>query len=256
MKKILIALFLIVLSIKSFGQSFLHSTKELEELFPRKKNISRYHNNWAQKHYTKRIKEFKKEPLELGEVVFIGNSITEGGLDWSRKFGIEHIRNRGIAGDVTDGIMKRLREITYFKPRAVFILIGINDIFSLHHQEDNPDLKYDKIVPSPEYIGKNILKITKIIHHRSPNTKIFVRTLLPTRRIYLQKDILSVNKMIKKNELKGFYEVIDFYGQFIDSNGELIQELTKDGVHLNDKGYQKWVDFEKPIIKSLGKSHD
>ncbi|RZJ83054.1 MAG: hypothetical protein EOO20_23490 [Chryseobacterium sp.] len=79
---------------------------------------------------------------------------------------------------------------------------------------------------------------------------------MPTRRIYLQKDILSVNKMIKENELKGFYEVIDFYGQFIDSNGELIQELTKDGVHLNDKGYQKWVDFEKPIIKALGKNHD
>jgi len=116
-------------------------------------------------------------------------------LDWRGKFGIEHIHNRGIAGDLTDGVMKRLREITYFKPRAVFILIGINDLFSLHHQEDNPDLKYDKIVPSPEYVGKNILKIIKIIHHRSPNTKIYVSTLLPTRRVYLQKDILSVNKI-------------------------------------------------------------
>ena len=256
MKKILTALFLIVLSINSFGQSSLHPTKELAGLFPTKKIISRYHNNWAQKYYTKRIQEFKKEPLKFGEIVFIGNSITEGGLDWSGKFGIEHIRNRGIAGDLTDGVMKRLREITYFKPIAVFILIGINDLFSLHHQEDNPDLKYDKIVPSPEYVSKNILKITKIIHHRSPNTKIYVRTLLPTRRVYLQKDILLLNKMIRKNEVKGFYEVIDFYGQFVDSNGELIQELTKDGVHLNDKGYEKWVDFEKPIIKALQKNHD
>lgn len=230
--------------------------KNWQDYFQQKKITSRYHNNWAQKHYNKRIQEFKKEPLNLGETVFIGNSITEGGLDWSRKFGIEHIRNRGIAGDVTDGVMKRLREITYFKPRAVFILIGINDLFSLRHQEDNPDLKYDKIVPSPEYVGKNILKISKIIHHRSPNTKIYVRTLLPTRRTYLQKDILSVNKMIKKNEVKGFYEVIDFYSQFVDSNGELILELTKDGVHLNDKGYQKWIDFEKPIIKAFQMNRD
>lgn len=251
MKKLFLALFLIVLSINTFGQSSQLSTKELAKLFPTKKVVSRYHNNWTQKYYAKRIQEFKKEPLEFGEIVFIGNSITEGGLDWSEKFGIGHIRNRGIAGDVTDGVMKRLNEITYFKPKAVFILIGINDLFSLHHEEDNPALNYDKVVQSPEYIGKNILKIAKIIHRKSPVTKIYVRTLLPTRREYLKEDILLVNKMIRKNEVKDYYEVIDFYAQFVDTKGELIKQLTKDGVHLNPKGYEKWVNFEKPIIEGL-----
>ena len=235
----------------SFGQSSQLSTKELARLFPAKKIVSRYHNNWTQTYYPKRIQEFKKEPLEFGEIVFIGNSITEGGLDWSGKFGIEHIRNRGIAGDVTDGVMKRLNEITFFKPKAVFILIGINDLFSLHHKEDNPALQYDKVVPSPEYIGKNILKIAKIIHRKSPVTKIYVRTLLPTQREYLKEDILLVNKIIRKNEAKGYYKVIDLYAQFADIKGELIQQLTNDGVHLNEKGYEKWVNFEKPIIEGL-----
>jgi lysophospholipase L1-like esterase len=250
-KKIISALFLIVLSINTLGQSSQLSTKELAKLFPTKKIVSRYHNNWTQKYYPKRIQEFKKEPLESGEIVFIGNSITEGGLDWSGKFGIAHIRNRGIAGDVTDGVMKRLNEITYFKPKAVFILIGINDLFSLHHEEDNRALQYDKVVPSPKYIGKNILKIAKIIHRKSPVTKLYVRTLLPTRREYLKEDILLVNKIIRKNEAKGYYEVIDFYAQFVDTKGELIEQFTKDGVHLNDKGYKKWVDFEKRIIEGL-----
>ena len=235
----------------SFGQSSQLSTKELAKLFPAKKIVSRYHNNWTQTYFPKRIQEFKKEPLEFGEIVFIGNSITEGGLDWSGKFGIEHIRNRGIAGDVTDGVMKRLNEITFFKPKAVFILIGINDLFSLHHKEDNPALQYDKVVPSPEYIGKNILKIAKIIHRKSPVTKIYVRTLLPTQREYLKEDILLVNKIIRKNEAKGYYKVIDIYAQFADIKGELIQQLTNDGVHLNEKGYEKWVNFEKPIIEGL-----
>jgi lysophospholipase L1-like esterase len=251
MKKLFPVLFLMVLSINIFGQSSQLSTKELTKLFPTKKVVSRYHNNWTQKYYPKRIQEFKEEPLEFGEIVFIGNSITEGGLDWSGKFGKAPIHNRGIAGDVTDGVLKRLNEITYFKPKAVFILIGINDLFSLHHEEDNPALIYDKVVPSPEYIGKNILKIAKIIHRKSPVTKIYVRTLLPTRREYLKEDILLVNEMIRKNEVKGFYEVIDFYAQFVDTNGELIKELTKDGVHLNDKGYETWVHFEKPIIERL-----
>lgn len=57
--------------------------------------------------------------------------------------------------------------------------------------------------------------------------------------------------MIKKNETKGFYKVIDLYSQFVDAEGQLTKELTKDGVHLNDKGYEKWVNFEKIIIKRL-----
>ena len=255
-KKLFSALFLIILSISTYGQSSQLSNKELAKLFPTKTVVTRYHNNWTQKHYSKRIHEFKEEPLGFGEIVFIGNSITEGGLDWSGKFGIEHIRNRGIAGDVTDGVLKRLNEITYFKPKAVFILIGINDLFSLHHEEDNPALHYDKVVQSPEYIGKNILKIAKIIHRKSPVTKIYVRTLLPTRRDYLKEDILLVNKMIRKNEAKGYYEVIDFYAQFVDTKGELIEQLTNDGVHLNDKGYKKWVNFEKPIIEELLKNQN
>lgn len=251
MKKVFIALVLIVLSIDTFGQSSQHSTKELSKLFPSNKVVSRYHNNWTQQYYPKRIQEFKMKPLRFGEIVFIGNSMTEGGHDWSEKFGIEHIHNRGIAGDVTDGVLKRLNEITFFKPKAVFILIGINDLFSLHHEEDNPTLTYDKVVQSPEYIGKNILKIAKIIHRKSPVTKIYVRTLLPSRREYLKEDILLVNKLIRKNEVKGYYEVIDFYAQFVDTKGELIKQFTKDGVHLNSKGYEKWVDFEKPIIEEL-----
>lgn len=187
MKKIFLLLFLIALSINTFGQLSQHETTKVGKLYPTKSVVSRYHNNWTQKHYPKRIQEFIKNPLESGEIVFIGNSITEGGQDWSKRFGLDHIRNRGIAGDVTDGVLKRLDEIVYFNPKAVFLLIGINDLFSFHHNEDNSNLKYDKVVPSPEYVGKNILKIAKIIHHKSPETKIYVRTLLPTRREYLKK---------------------------------------------------------------------
>jgi len=247
MKKLFAVLFLIILGIDSSAQSPAPSAK----LYPTKIKISRYHSNWTQKYYPKRIQEFKQDPLNFGEIVFIGNSITEGGRDWSGKFGIAHIRNRGIAGDVTDGVLKRLNEITYFKPKAVFILIGINDLFNRHHEEDNPALKYDKVVPSSRYIGKNILKIAKIIHRRSPDTKIYVRTLLPTQRTFLKEDILFINGMIRQNEHKGYYKAIDLYAQFVDDKGELSRQFTKDGIHLNDLGYEKWVNFEKPIIERL-----
>jgi lysophospholipase L1-like esterase len=45
--------------------------------------------------------------------------------------------------------------------------------------------------------------------------------------------------------------VIDLYSHFADASGELMQELTKDGVHLNDQGYERWVQFEKAILEGL-----
>jgi len=251
MKKSLFFLVAVVFCINTFGQSTQLTTKEKAKLYPTKEIVSRYHNDWTQKHYWDRIKVFMNEPLEFGDIVFIGNSITEKGRDWSEKFGILQVRNRGIAGDLTDGVLKRLDEIVYFKPKAVFILIGINDLFNLHHDEDGGRFKYDKIVPSPEYVGKNILKIAKVIHRKLPETKIFVRTVLPTRRDYLKDDILVVNKMIRANEAKGYYKLIDLYTQFVDADGDLIEDLTVDGVHLSEKGYEKWVAFEKPILEEL-----
>jgi lysophospholipase L1-like esterase len=251
MKKACTGLFFLLFSISIVAQSSQPSARKMERLFPKKENTSAYHNTWTKNYYPKRIEEFAKDPLTFNEIVFIGNSITEGGKDWSSRFGIAHIRNRGISGDVTDGVLKRLDEIIYFKPKAVFILIGINDLFSLHHAEDNRALVYDKVVPSAEYIATNILKIAKRIHRKSPTTKIYVRTLLPTNRSFLKHDIILINELIKKNTAKGYYQVIDLYTHFADASGELMQELTKDGVHLNDQGYERWVQFEKAIIEGL-----
>ncbi len=250
-KKHLFFLIAIVFSINALGQSKQNAVKEKSKLYPTKEIVSPYHNDWTQGHYKKRIEDFEYEPLEFGDIVFIGNSITEKGKNWTEKFNIAHIRNRGIAGDVTDGVLKRLNEIVYFKPKAVFILIGINDLSNIHHEEEGRNLKYYKIVPSTDYVGKNILRITKLIHHKSPETKIFVRTVLPTRREYLKEDVLSVNKIIKENEAKGYYKVVDLYSQFVDANGYLIKDLTVDGVHLSDKGYKKWVEIEKSLIDGL-----
>lgn len=223
-------------------------------LFPTEKVVTRYHNDWTIKNYQARIATFKKDIPAFGDVFFIGNSITQQGGDWNEKFELNHIKNRGIGGDVTDGVIARLNEIVYYQPKAVFILIGINDLFNMHYDRDNKhNLKYDKIIPSAKYVGKNIIKIAKIIHKQSPNTKIFVRTVLPTIRSFLKDDILEINKIIKKGEQIGIYTVIDLYSVFVDESGYITKELTKDGVHLNDKGYAEWIDFERDILASFCK---
>ncbi len=246
--KFLLFLIAILFNINLFAQSSNSSKDEKLKLYPKKDIVSRYHNDWTQNHYKERIEVFKNNPLKFHDIVFIGNSITEKGGDWSSKFGVSYVRNRGIAGDVTDGVIKRLNEIVFYEPKAVFILIGINDLFNKHNKEGDGRLKYDKIVPTVDYVADNILKIAKIICHKSSETKVYIQTVLPTRVSYLKEDILLLNNEIKSNETLGYYKVIDLFNEFVDVKGEIIEDLTVDGVHLSDKGYEKWVMFEKEIL--------
>ena len=103
-KRTLFLLSAIVISISALGQTMQLTDKDKEALYPTKGVVSKYHTNWTKMHYIERIQEFKNNPLEMGEIVFIGNSITERGKNWAEKFNISHIRNRGIAGDIADGI--------------------------------------------------------------------------------------------------------------------------------------------------------
>jgi lysophospholipase L1-like esterase len=210
------------------------------ELYPPASLVIPYHTEWAKGHYHTRINEFKQNPLKLGDIVFIGNSITEGGNDWSAKFGIPSIKNRGIAGDVTDGVLQRLNEITFYKPKKVFILIGINDLFNLQDRKE---------IPSTDYIGNNILMIAKKISEKSLDTKIYIQTILPTDKEAMKFNISKVNDIIRSNEKEGIYEMIDLHTLFADSNGLLKKELTYDGTHLNDDGYNKWITYISTIVK-------
>ncbi len=84
------------------------------------------HGAWTRGHYPVKIREFKAHPLATNDVVFIGDSITEKGNNWAARFGSPRVKNRGIAGDMTQGVIVRLGEIYYYPPAAVFIMIVAN----------------------------------------------------------------------------------------------------------------------------------
>jgi lysophospholipase L1-like esterase len=210
-----------------------------DDLYPPENAEIKYYSEWTKKQYRKRIKEFKQNPLKFGDVVFLGDSITEGGQDWSKKFGVANVKNRGISGDMTDGVLLRLNEITHFKPKAVFILIGINDL-----SDKSDETKF----LTPQYVADNILKITEIIRRKTPQTKIYLQTILPTAREFTKEKITKVNQVIHANKSGGGYQVIDLHTAFMDQDGFLRKDLTTDGVHLNANGYALWVAQVKPFV--------
>jgi lysophospholipase L1-like esterase len=213
----------------------------IDHLYPNEDLVIENHDNWGEGNYKKVIKEFKSNPLNYGDIVFLGNSITSGGKDWSKRLKHPNIRNRGIGGDVTDGVLARIDEIIYFKPKAVFLLIGINDLWN-NNSPNNP---------SAEYIANNIIQIAQVINAETPKTKIYVQTVLPIEKEQYKTSILKVNEIIKANEKENPYQIVDLYSIFVNENGLIRKELSTDGIHLNEKGYDAWVEFIKPIIYSI-----
>jgi lysophospholipase L1-like esterase len=220
--------------------SFSQNLNTTNSLYPNENIFIKYQDKWGRNNYKKVLKEFKKSPLSNGEIVFLGNSITAAGNDWSVRLNYPNIRNRGIGGDVTDGVLHRLNEITYYEPKAVFLLIGINDLYNISLFE-----------PSVDYISKNIIRITQEIKKKSPKTKVFVQTILPVEKQIYRSPINEINNFLKSEESKNSYTIIDLHSAFVDDKGLIIEDFFSDGIHLTEQGYNNWVKIIRPIVKSI-----
>ncbi len=229
----------------------------LKSLYPEKDYFIKHQQEWQMSLYNKKIDEFKNNPIGEGKIVFLGNSITEAGGNWNVRFGTNNIVNRGISGDITEGVLNRLDEIIYYKPIAIFLLIGINDIFDANIPERH------KI--TPEYVSNNIFSIVERILDKTPDTKIFIQTILPINdKIYLKErgsfpnhavplsdQISDINSLLKEKSRSRPFILIDLHSAFIDENGLLDEKFTTDGVHLNGSGYDNWVKFIHEDVSSI-----
>jgi lysophospholipase L1-like esterase len=209
-------------------------------IYPNLNNKIQYQVDWQKKFYDQRIKEFKESPIGYNQIVLLGNSITEDAKGWNDSIGITNITNRGISGDITDGILVRLDEIIYFKPLAIFLLIGINDIYAMNLPEGKQTEKH---------IINNIIEILEKVRKNSPQTKLYLQTILPTHREDIKDQIKRINRGII-NEVQPEVTVIDLYSIFANDNDLMTNEYTTDGVHLNSYGYDIWINqIRSHIIK-------
>ena len=188
-------------------------------------------------YYPQRVAVFEKEPVVSGRIMFLGNSITQLG-DWKKLLNDTTVINRGIAGDITFGVLKRLDDVIRRQPSKLFLLIGINDI-----GRDIPDA----------VIADNIRKIIVRVQAESPSTKIYVQSILPVNPDALnfpqhydkQEHVLNTNKLVKKIAEDTHCAYVNIHDLFMDQQGRLDAKYTGDGLHLNPggEGYGKWVTF-------------
>ena len=215
MKKLPILLSLLFVSIATFGQSGYN---------------------------TSRTGLFQKLTIDSNDIIFLGNSITDG-CEWAELFDNSNVKNRGISGDRTEWMLNRLDPILDGKPKKVFLMIGTNDLaWGI----------------SRDVVLSNIKELVSRFKHESPKTDIYIQSILPVNGTefdkfhghYDQSD--NIQKL--NNELEIFCEsdniqYIDLHSSFINKDGLLDSRYTYDGLHLTGDGYLLWRDLIKKHVK-------
>ncbi|MEP2508397.1 MAG: GH92 family glycosyl hydrolase [Reichenbachiella sp.] len=211
--------------------------KEVILKYDRQKEELDAWNRAIKAYYYHRKEHFESLPDTADEIIFLGNSITDG-AEWSELFGNSNVKNRGIGGDDTDGILERLKEVTSSEPEKIFLMIGTND------------LAYGKSV---EYITSNYDRIIEQIKKESTNTQIYLQSVLPVDdEIHPTRPNSSIRKLndyLQQLASKEGLSFIDLSPHFESENTKLNKAYSIDGLHLNGAGYILWKDIIQPYIK-------
>lgn len=193
-------------------------------------------------YWKQRVSLFDKIPVTPHNIVFLGNSITDGG-EFHELLDNPDAVNRGIVGDVIGGVKERLHQVTSGHPRQIFLLIGINDV------------SHGK---SASKIASEYRELVEAIRKESPESELFIQSVMPIDNSFKKyKNLFGREGVIPplNEELKQIaedYEVtyIDLWPAMADPNtGKLRKNFTNDGLHLTGEGYKAWAEVIKPYVK-------
>jgi len=182
---------------------------------------------------------------ERPEVVFMGNSITDGWWPKDSTFFIDNnFLDRGISGQTTSEMLVRFRQdVINLKPKAVVILAGINDIA---HNNGVISLEnvFGNIVSMAELARYN--KITPIICSVLPAYDFPWRPgMNPAPKV------IELNKMLKAYADKEGLTYVDYHSAMKDERDGLPKNLASDEVHPTLEGYKI---MEKIVLEAIHKT--
>ena len=187
-------------------------------------NLARYHDENA---------SLAAPAAGENRVVFMGDSITDG---WGRRYGKffpgKPYVNRGISGQTTPQMLIRFRpDVIALKPKVVVILAGTNDIAG----NTGP--------MTLEAIEDNLMSMAELA--KANNIRVVLGSVMPvcdyirpqTQQRPPEK-IAALNAWMKEYAAKNGFVYLDYYSAMLDDKQMFRQELTYDGLHPNDAGYE------------------
>lgn len=168
------------------------------------------------------------------DLVMFGDSITEW-APWADIFRDVSMVNRGLAGDTTTGMLRRIDTTLNVNPKLVCFMAGINDLA----QGYNVDHIYQNYVDMLKVWQENDIRIlvqsTLYVGSKLQGLNPSVELLNSKISEYCSQQgitFLDVNSVLSPNKL-------------------LSNEYSCDDLHLNAKAYQVWAKLLQPTIAEL-----
>ncbi|MRH91485.1 GDSL family lipase [Nocardia sp. SYP-A9097] len=178
-----------------------------------------------------RISQFERLPTPAGGVVFLGDSLTEGGL-WHEWFPEVGTVNRGINGDTIGNLRARL-DSAIVDPTAVFVLIGTNDL---------------GMGATADEIGAEMRLLVRAIRDRAPGVPLYLQSVPPRQPKFADR-VRALNRAYRTIAEESDAVYIDLWPALADENGGLRAEFTGDGLHLGGAGYSAWAEVLRPHLR-------
>ena len=191
--------------------------------------------NAVQEYYDNKLLLYYAENLDYEDyeidVAFLGDSLTDG-CDLKKFYPGFLTANRGIGGETTHGLEKRLKVSVYdLKPKVAVMLIGGNNLDTMFENYEN---------------------ILKGLQTNLPDTKVILVSLTAMGDRWTEKNPLACYNNVKIRLLaeKYGYAYVDVFSLLLDPETNAIrEEYTVEGLHLTEKGYEVLSGAITPAIE-------
>lgn len=179
------------------------------------------------------------------QVVFLGDSITQGltghvdrvsRVDGSRLFdklyGNTKAISLGLSGDRCEHILWRLEngQLDGLAPRAIVVMIGINDIHTGHRDGHE--------------VAAGAIRIVSRLESMHERAEILLLGCFPTGAAEDHRERRAVreyHEVLAKHEFGPRVHYRNLCELFVRKDGTLNDRMARDGVHLTPKGVESWL---------------
>ena len=177
---------------------------------------------------------------------FIGDSRTQGFIMYNGLKSVQDYSYIGLMVDtaVTKKFVKTsngqkitlLEDMANRNIKSVYIMLGVNELGWVYPQVFKK--KYEDLID----------EIRKV----KPNCKIYVQSIIPMTKtksdndkIFNNSNVAKFNKLVQEVAKEKNVTYLDVKSALVDGNGNLPEEASTDGIHVDKEYCKKWLNYLK-----------
>ncbi|HVU29317.1 MAG TPA: GDSL-type esterase/lipase family protein, partial [Sphingomicrobium sp.] len=178
------------------------------------------------------------------DVVFMGDSITEGWFDKRPGFFTPGRVDRGIGGQTTSQmVLRMMSDVVALRPRAVHIMGGTNDIAG-------------NTGPMTAGMSENNMRAMTDIAQRQ-GIRVMIASVPPATAfpwaptVETRPAIFELNRRLVRLAGETGATFVDYRPALDDGTGAMKAGLASDGVHPTEAGYDAMAAVVEPVLKRM-----